>query len=203
MHQSLCICELTPRLAVRTALRLIIHHRETRRTTNTGQLAARCLVGSDVLVHGQRDSCLAPPFDVRGPALLLFPSDTAEPLSARHFAGTEAATLYVPDGSWPQASRMVRRLPWLHQMQHVCLPPGGAASIYRLRSGRTEDDLATAEAIARAMGILEGPHVQLAIERVFRIMVERTLFSRGTLTADRVFGGIPAGVMPHDPKRPS
>jgi YD repeat-containing protein len=39
------------------------------------------------------------------------------------------------------------------------------------------------EAIARAMGILEGPLVREALERVFRAMVERTLWSRGAIAA--------------------
>lgn len=198
MHLSLCICDQIPRLVVRTRLRLIIHRRETLRTTNTGALAARCLVGSEALVYDPAVSSLVPPFDPGGPLLVLFPSDTAEPVSARH-AG---ATLYVPDGSWRQAKRMRKKMPWLGELQHVCLPPGGAPSTYRLRAPRNADDLATAEAIARAMGILEGAGVQQAIERVFRMMVDRTMFSRGLLSPDRVFGGIPPGVMPHDPTPP-
>ncbi len=202
MHLSLCICDQVPNLVVRTTLRLVIHRRETLRTTNTGKLAARCLRGSEVLVHGLRHSSLAPPFDLRGPALLLFPSETAEPLSARHAEHADGATLYVPDGSWRQASRMHKKLPWLGRMRHVCLPPGGAPSMYRLRAGRNADDLSTAEAIARAMGILEGAHVQQAIEHVLRVMVERTLFSRGELPPESVFGGIPVGVLAHNPRPP-
>ena len=202
MHLSLCICAEVPSLSVATTVRLVIHRREALRTTNTGKLATRCLHGGEVLVHGRRDASLAPAFDLRGPALVLFPSDTAEPLSRHHVAGPDAATLYVPDGSWRQASRMLKQLPWLAEMQHVCLPPGGPPSIYRLRSGRNADDLSTAEAIARAMGILHDVEVQHAIERVLRIMIERTLFSRGQLAASSVFGGIPAGVMAHNPRPP-
>jgi DTW domain-containing protein YfiP len=95
---------------------------------------------------------------------------------------------------------MVKKLPWLSEMRHVCLPPGGAPSMYRLRSGRNVDDLATAEAIARAMDVLEGPEVKHAIERIFRIMIERTLFSRGLLGPESVHGGIPEGVKAHDPR---
>jgi len=59
--------------------------------------------------------------------------------------------------------------------------------------------LATLEAIARAMGILEGPEVQAALERPFRAMVERTLWSRGSVAAEDVSGGIPTGTVRHDP----
>ena len=72
--------------------------------------------------------------------------------------------------------------------------------MYRLRSESHPAGLATIEAIARAMGILEGPHVQEALERVFRAMVERTLWVRGSLAAEEVTGGIPEGATRHDPR---
>jgi DTW domain-containing protein YfiP len=39
--------------------------------------------------------------------------------------------------------------------------------------------LATFEAIARALGVLESAAVQARLEHVFHLMVERTLASRG------------------------
>jgi len=59
--------------------------------------------------------------------------------------------------------------------------------------------LSTIEAIARAKAILEGEQVQRTLERVFRAMVERTLWTRGELAAADVCGGIPEGALRHDP----
>jgi len=59
--------------------------------------------------------------------------------------------------------------------------PREAPSIYRLRAEAHETGLATIEAIARAM-------------------VERTLWSRGELSAAEVTGGVPHGAMCHDPR---
>ena len=53
---------------------------------------------------------------------------------------------------------------------------------------------------ARALGILEQPAVEEALLRALRLMVERTLFSRGALQREAVYGGIPEGVMAHDPR---
>jgi hypothetical protein len=72
--------------------------------------------------------------------------------------------------------------------------------MYRLRTESHEAGLATIEAIARAMGILEGMHVQHALERVFRAMVERTLWARGEFATCDVSGGIPEGAARHDPR---
>jgi DTW domain-containing protein YfiP len=82
--------------------------------------------------------------------------------------------------------------------------PRGAPSAYRLRVDAHEAGLATIEAIARAFGILEGERggeVQRALEEIFRAMVERTLWARGSAATVDVTGGIPEGAQRHDPRR--
>jgi len=50
----------------------------------------------------------------------------------------------------------------------------------------------TLEAIARAIGILESPTAQASLETLMRILVERTLWSRGRLAASECkTAGIP------------
>jgi hypothetical protein len=44
--------------------------------------------------------------------------------------------------------------------------------------------------------------VRAAIERVFRAMVERTLWVRGHVATKDVTGGIPDGVQRHEPRMP-
>ena len=77
--------------------------------------------------------------------------------------------------------------------------PEAAPPVDRLRSSPGPGRLATLEAIAAALGILEGPAVGAALMRVYRIMTERTLWTNGRLAADQVTGGIPAGARSHDP----
>ena len=56
------------------------------------------------------------------------------------------------------------------------------------------------EAIARTLEILEGNRTARdAPERVFRAMVERTLWARGSLASEDMTGGIPEGAEKHDP----
>ena len=89
---------------------------------------------------------------------------------------------------------MRNRVPGLRDVPCVSMPLGDR-STYRLRAEAHEKGLATIEAIARAMGILEGEHVQRALESVFRAMVDRTLWTRGAVRTEDVEGGIPAGVV--------
>jgi DTW domain-containing protein len=198
MHDSLCVCSLIPTLATRTRLMLVIHRVEVRKPTNTGKLAAHCLVNSEIVVRGHEDRP-TPPFvaDPSTQPVFLFPHEDAVPLD--RFARSEKpVTLIVPDGTWRQASKVRARVPGFRDVPCVTLPRE-EPSIYRLRFEAHDHGLSTIEAIARAMGVLEGPHVRAAIERVFRAMVERTLWSRGDLDDAEVTGGIPAGAMRHDP----
>jgi DTW domain-containing protein YfiP len=198
MHGSLCICGLVPRLVTRTRLLLVIHRAEERKSSNTGTLAARCLVGSDIIVRGHEERP-TPPFvpDAHTQPVFLFPHEDAVPLD-RFARSDKPVTLIVPDGTWRQASKVRARVPGFRDVPCASLPLE-ERSIYRLRAEAHDHALSTIEAIARAMGILEGPHVRRAIEHVFRAMVERTLWSKGELEDDEVTGGIPEGAMRHDP----
>lgn len=201
MHESLCLCALVPRLETRTRVVLFIHRTELRKPTNTGRLGAHCLVNSEVRMRGSESG----PMDTFAAApgsrpLLLFPYPDAVPLCDVARPG-ETYTLVVPDGNWRQASKVRNRVRGLRDALAVTLP-AEEPSTYRLRHEAHPHGLATIEAIARALGILEGRAVRDALERVFRAMVERTLWSRGAVATDEVTGGIPAGTMRHEPRRP-
>ena len=202
MHGSLCICALIPRVETRTRLLLVLHRREERKTTNTGRLGTLCLPNSETVVRGHErrpDEALVFPPGTQ--PVLLFPAEDAGPIAP--FAQSERpVTLIVPDGTWRQASKVRARVPGLREVPCVTLPRG-KPSHYHLRVDAHEHGLATLEAIARALGILEGergPEVQRQLEDVLRAMVERTLWSRGALDRGAVGAGIPEGAMRHDPR---
>jgi DTW domain-containing protein YfiP len=204
MHNSLCVCALIPRIETRTRLLLLIHKSEHRKPTNTGRLAAECLVRSVVMVRGNAEAPSEPFVAEAGTQpVLLFPHEGSVSLTeiaARaRCRPDQPVTLIVPDGTWRQASKIRQRVPGLQDVPCASLPLE-EPSIYRLRAEAHPTGLATIEAIARAMGVLEGPHVREALERVFRAMVERTLWSRGEVESCDVTGGIPEGAMRHDPR---
>ena len=75
---------------------------------------------------------------------------------------------------------MVRQVPLLSTLPRVRLPPGPPPHFW-LRRPPQDGALSTLEAIGRAMGILEGPELQQAIEELFVLMVKRHQLSRGSL----------------------
>jgi DTW domain-containing protein YfiP len=202
MHQTLCICALVPRLVTRTRLAVVVHHREARKPTNTGQLAARCLEHSTVTIVGERDRPGELPAigdDVE--PVVLYPDDDALPI-ARYTGSARPVLLIVPDGTWRQASKLRRRVPGLAALPCVSLPEA-AATAYRLRAEHRTGGLATFEAIARALGILEdgaGPAIEAAMTAVFRVMVDRTLWLRGAIGDRDVTSGIPAAAGADNPR---
>lgn len=180
MPPAICVCDRIPRLDLATRVVVLMHYREGRRTTNTGQLAAQGLVNSALLMRGRPETSLdlAEAIGAGRQAYVLFPHEGAPELSLDEIrADGRPLTLVFPDGSWRQASKMARREPALAPLGIRTLPPGPTTR-YFLRRAHTEAGLGTIEAIARALGLVEGPEVQRALEDLLDAMVERTLLTR-------------------------
>jgi DTW domain-containing protein YfiP len=192
MLADLCVCGLVPRHATRTRVVLVMHHIEARRQSNTGRLALSGLVAVEIRLRGRPDRPLDLS-DLLDPArrpLLLFPGAEAEPLDAALAArDPRPVTLIVPDGTWNLARKIPLRQPELRQVPRVSLP-ALAPSQYRLRHSPHPEKLSTLEAIARALGVLEGPRVQADLERLFRVARDRILWSQGKLPEAEVSGGL-------------
>lgn len=172
----LCLCAELPALAARTRVVLLMHHVELRKTSNTGRLLARLLPGVEVRVRGERDAPPPQPLP-EGRRLLLFPDLGARELTPDLGAGGPV-TLLVPDGTWGQARRIALREPEARGAEPVRLPPG-PPSRYGLRRNPREGAVSTFEAVARALGVLEGALEGAALEAqlmdIFDRFVERSL----------------------------
>lgn len=203
IRKSLCFCAAIPRLTTQTRTIVLMHTAEEVLTSNTARLAAKALVNSEIRFHGRKTERMSTVGLVaeERESLLLFPSPYAEELNS-DFADrlTKPVNLIVPDGSWRQAQKMVRRDPLFATLRHVKLPPG-PPSIYKLRIQPDVAGLCTLEAIARSLGILESIAAQTELETLLRVMVVRTLWSRGALTREQFAAlDIPMIVPPDRPR---
>ena len=200
MRWSLCICTIMPKLDLETRVIILMHKREILTTTNTARLAALALPNSEIRVRGVEGKAMSSDgLVVPGrTSLFLFPSETATELSHEFIADLRAKSpdpiqLIVPDGSWRQAFKVGKRIPALSETQWVKLPID-RPSEYQLRKEPNLGNLSTFEAIARALGFIEGPvqgsRIQSEMETVFKTMVDRTLWIRGKLRPDECLGGI-------------
>jgi DTW domain-containing protein len=219
LHRHLCICDRLITLPTRTRLVLLLHQLEIHKPTNTGRLALRCLPSSELALRGRLDASAdsggrpglpkaaiidpaqPPPWLARAVRpVLLFPDPDAVPLADFRDEGPPV-TLVVPDGTWSQAVRARRRVAGLASIPCAVLP-AGLVSTYRLRHEPRAGRLSTLEAIAHALGILEGPAVAESLLAIHRLAVERALWTNGRLHHSRVWGGIPGKPPPAGPPDP-
>lgn len=175
-----CICDAYRPVQTDTRLALIWHRDEQRKSTNTGRIAVNTLRNSQTFIRGEKDRPLdlSPLEDPSRRLMVLFPTSGARVLTPEVVAeSTKPVTLVVPDATWGQARKTVRREPILADVEKF-IPPPGPPTRYFLRHAHDTSKLGTAEAIARAFGVLEGMEVQREIERMFELMVQRTLLMR-------------------------
>jgi len=193
-----CLCALVPRVETRTRVVVVMHQLEDWKPSNTGRLAVACLPNSALVVRGDERRTFemggeraSPPFgepppvptepmrwDEHGDPVLLFPHEDARPLDDWR-AHPRPVTLVVPDGTWRQGQRVRRRMPGLAGVP-CALITRAAPSAYRLRTTTDPKRLATMEAIAEALAILEpdGDAVRRALLDIFDVMVARALKNR-------------------------
>ncbi len=188
LNSSLCICSLLPILDLKTKISLIIHAKELKRTTNSGRLALHCLTNSEMRVRGESHQSLDLS-DLLSPnyfSLLFYPCEGAAELTPEYLQATYRLTdkpiqLIVPDGNWRQASKVHSRHPELKDIPRVMIKTPNLAK-FHLRTESSEFGMSTLEAIARAMGLIEGEKVGQQLLAVYQAKLERTLIGRGKLS---------------------
>ena len=91
---------------------------------------------------------------------LFYPSDNALELTKELVNESSLPIqLIVPDGNWRQASKVHYRHPELFTVQRIKISTPNT-SLYHLRAESTEYGMATLEAIAKALGIIEYEEVR-------------------------------------------
>jgi DTW domain-containing protein YfiP len=178
MRVEKCICEIIPTIENQTYLTVIMHHRESYKTTNTARLACMALQNSRIVLRGEKDKLTPLELKTDRQPLLLTLAEPAQVLTTE-FAQSfkKPIELIVPDGNWRQANKMGKREPALKNVPWVKLLPG-PKSVYQLRHEHHPEGLSTLEAIARAFAAIESPAIEENLMKFFKIMVSRTLETR-------------------------
>ena len=159
-----------------------MHCSETHKTTSTAHLLSLLVPKSEIHVIGQLEKRhdLTQMIEPGTIPLVLFPEPSAPLLDQRFVESLPMpVTLIVPDGTWRQARKLTHKLSEFRGIRRVQLA-AGAPSRYLLRRNQSKGGVCTLEAIARALGVLDGNEVQEALEQHLAVMVQRVLFSRQT-----------------------
>jgi DTW domain-containing protein YfiP len=172
LNLEICICEALPRVETRTEIVLVRHVVERGLTSNTGRFVALALPRSQLIEYGG-----GPTFDDallhgEGTALLYASGPHTRPLAF------VPRRLVVLDGTFRQARRMYKRIAALRDLPELALPPPSVVPT-RLRKPTHAEGMSTLEAVAAALGLLEGPLAGAPLYELHSELVRRADRLRG------------------------
>jgi DTW domain-containing protein YfiP len=181
MHKDLCMCSLIPMLTLKTRIALVVHAKELKRPTNTGRLAIKALTNSEMNIRGKIKESLDLTHlissDYRN--FLFYPCDEAIELTAELVnQSSKPIQLIVPDGNWRQASKVHHRHKELSSLPRIKISTPNTSK-YFMRAENTPEGMATLQAIAHALRIIESEEVYEKLIGVYNEKLKRTLQARG------------------------
>jgi DTW domain-containing protein YfiP len=181
VNNHFCVCHALTPITITNKVSLIVHVSELRLTSNTAQFVEKILPQSaEIFIRGRvNDTFSGDPIVAReGKALFLFPSEDSLELNDEFLKNNPGPyNLIVPDGNWNQAKKVKTREAKFHDIQAVRLP-SGLVGEYKLRKAPQPEWVSTYEAVAYALGVLEGKPIQEHMLAFFRTWVQATLNSR-------------------------
>jgi DTW domain-containing protein len=172
---AFCVCAALKPIKTRTRVLLLQHPREARLAICSAWLTRLALVNAE-LHCGFRFADDARVKELAGAAgaALLYPGEAAVP--AASLAGRPPSVLVVIDGTWVQAEKMLTANPFLAALPRVSVESDLPSGYRDLRREPAPHCLSTIEAVACALGALEGDPVRFEPMRAaFRDMVDRQL----------------------------
>jgi DTW domain-containing protein YfiP len=192
---------------------LLLHFKEFWRSSNTGHLLQLCTSlpqtsaatapAMHLAIHGRPGQSLDESRLQRG--LVLFPGRGGKTLTTAYARDLRQAALdsgarlrlIIPDGTWGQTQRMLRRIAPLRVLKRIELPAAPRdlevnAAINRPRRNQVPGHVSTFEAVAKTLAILEDKaEIENQLVEFFRHVADRMLWLRGRLTKEDVYGGLP------------
>lgn len=172
---AFCVCAALVPVVARTRVVILQHPREARLAICSAWLTRLALANAELhrgfrFAEDRRVSEVA-----RAPgAALLYPGDGAVPAS--ELAGSPPGVLVVLDGTWLQSEKMLEANPQLAALPRVSVASAEPSGYGDLRREPAAHCLSTLEAVACALGALEGdPGRFEPMRAAFRAMVEKQL----------------------------
>ena len=172
---AFCICGVAPSVSTLTEVLVVRHERESWKSTGTARIAALAMPRLRLLEFGENSEPAKTqmPDEITPGTHVLFPTE-----ESAAWDGTVVKKLVVIDGTWRQVRRMYAKMPALHAVPKLALPEP-VAKVLRLRESKFEAGRSTLEAIAEAIGLLEGAQLAAPLHALHATYVERVFRARG------------------------
>ena len=158
---SHCMCDVRPRLSPRAGMCLLMADIESLKPSNTGWLVADVVAATFAFgwARTQTDpALLALLADPQWQPYVVFPGEYAAPARVVHAVQVASAAsaqhplFILLDGTWDEARKMFRKIPYLDRFPVLSLSPS-QHSRYRLRRSRRDDHFCTSEVAALCLDL--------------------------------------------------
>lgn len=183
INKELCFCSEIKTFEIQSRLQILIHRKEKFLPSNTAHLLTRNFPSHvQMLTQGEPDPKEREELKITQgyTPLFLYPDENAVELNQEFLVNiSRPIELIIPDGTWRQARKMKRRIPLLRSQNVVSIKlSGDFQSTYSLRKQKYKNGLCTYEAVAKALGIIEGKELEKKMLKQFAIMNSRFKSSR-------------------------
>lgn len=161
-----CYCQWVSSFDPQIDFVILIHPLEVQRRIATGRMAHLCLHNSVLLMgHDYSENALVNEIiaDPIRHCVMLYPGRLSKNISSysvsqRHalFPADKKLTLFVIDGTWATARKMVRLSDNLRDLPRICFTPPGPSN-FRVRKQPRPECYSTIEAIHHTIDLLQIP----------------------------------------------
>lgn len=187
-----CYCPFIEKFDCKIEFVILIHPIELRRRIATGRMSHLCLqsshliAGQDYTRDKQVNELIA---NEQNQCLILYPRGQTQNLTPLDYQQRDSLfdkqkklVLFVVDGTWATARKMVRQSQNLSSLPRICFTPEKESN-FRVRKQPVAGYYSTIEAIHHTIELV-GPHCGFSVEsrehdkllKVFDRMVERQLY---------------------------
>lgn len=199
--QPNCYCQHIKKFDAKIKFVILIHNLEFRRRVATGRMSHLCLENSSLIpgyTYTNHDAVNSIITDAKNYCVVLYPGAHATNLTSIN--GEQRSNLipkdkqlvvFVADGTWSTASKMVRRSENLLALPQICFTPSKASN-FRVRKQPESNFYSTIEAIHEVIELLgesRGFDIQSrahdGLIYVFNKMVEKQLEYQNELKPSR------------------
>lgn len=206
LFKPLCLCGEVEKISdLPFKLHLFIHLNEWKKSSNSAQLAEKCISNCEKTIYGlsHEKYCWENLGSDVKKGFILFPQmgvpfENGVDLRNYIFEGSlskgegegEAPLIIVPDGNWRQAKEMAKEIFINKGYKFINIPNSLISkSSYKLRTHSNKNFLSTFEAIMMLVKLLDpkGDEKVISLEKTFHQFVERSLLARGLVKESDVF----------------
>ncbi|WP_286239642.1 tRNA-uridine aminocarboxypropyltransferase [Neptuniibacter halophilus] len=173
-----CCSQIQPQQSDLT-LALLLHQNEPERASSTSRIIRRLLPGCQLYLWQRREPPEALLEQIQSSDVecwLLFPADRPDlKLRSRALSPKTSARkrlIIIPDGTWKEVRKMVRKSPWLNDLPLLAFDPG-TPSRYDLRRNPDPDHLCTAETVAELLRLNDEKEAAQQLDQALDLFIQR------------------------------